>query len=66
MARERLPELMDERMIAAETGLPESTCRGLMQRCTMYELDGFRRRFVKRQELLEKLRPVPRPPERAR
>lgn len=63
--RQRLPQLMDSRMIQLETGLPESMVRRIMRRCTIYHIDGFRKAFVRRDELLAKLRTDPAPPEQA-
>jgi hypothetical protein len=60
----RLPPLMDCSKIARETGLPESTCRRIMRRCELLHFEGVRKVYVRRSELLEKLRTVPQPKER--
>ena len=64
MSNRPLPQLMDARMIAAETGLTVSAAESVMRKCTVVKIEGLRRSFVRRSELLERMYDVPRPAQR--
>lgn len=43
MTRERLPALMDCKMLMGELGLPRSTVERIMRRCGLIHIDGISR-----------------------